>query len=68
MSMIEPAPVTPTVDSDDVTIAEIREAITFRCAAAKRLPRVVGTPRLPTPWDAAYAAINDWLDLLDELA
>jgi hypothetical protein len=44
--------------------AELREALRYACAAARRLPQVVGTPKLPTRWDRAHSHLNDLLDQL----
>lgn len=50
--------------TDDTTPAEIHEALTNLARHAARLPHVVGSTALLTPWDAMHARIDA---LLDEL-
>jgi hypothetical protein len=45
--------------------AALIEALHNMNARAKREFAVVGTPRIPTPWDRRHRALNDLLDMLD---
>lgn len=54
-----------TVITDETTRAELREALTHLCHAAKReFPRT-NTTGVLIGWDRRHAAINDVLDDLD---
>lgn len=49
----------------DVTRADLVEALTFQCHAARREFPKVGTPRAPTAWDRRHRAIDELLTNLE---
>lgn len=53
---------------DDTTRDDITEALTHANHDAKRLPRVVGVPALPTPWDLKHGLLDYLLTELEARA
>jgi hypothetical protein len=44
--------------TDDTTWDELASALANVCARAKRVPRVVGSEKLPTEWDTRHEQID----------
>ena len=52
---------------EEASRADVIEALGHLCSAAKRLPCVIGTPELPTPYDRAHVRIDETLTMLEAM-